>query len=70
MDLGDKILVFKRKLSLWKNHIVKGNFTLFSLLLGIRRNQRVSSLTKNDLEVLEKTLNSFFSFFQSKWMTG
>jgi hypothetical protein len=32
---SDKILGFKRKLNLWKNHIAKGNLELFPLLLGL-----------------------------------
>jgi hypothetical protein len=32
---SDKILGFKRKLNLWKNHVVKGNLEMFPLLLGL-----------------------------------
>jgi hypothetical protein len=31
----DKILGFKRKLNLWKNHVVKVNLEMFPLLLGL-----------------------------------
>jgi hypothetical protein len=32
---SDKILAFKRKLNLWKNHFAKGNLEMFPLLLGL-----------------------------------
>jgi hypothetical protein len=32
---SDKILGFKRKLDLWKNHVVKGNLEMFPQLLGL-----------------------------------
>jgi hypothetical protein len=31
---SNKILGFKRKLNLWKNHVVKGNLEIFPMLLG------------------------------------
>lgn len=33
---SDKILGFKRRLNLWKNHVAKGNLELFQLLLGLK----------------------------------
>jgi hypothetical protein len=30
-----KILGFKRKLNLWKTHIVRGNLEMFPMLLGL-----------------------------------
>jgi hypothetical protein len=50
-----KILGFKRKLNLWKNHVVKGNLEMFSQLLGVESGggyQKVSSLIENHLEEL------------------
>ncbi|PNF40330.1 hypothetical protein B7P43_G04518 [Cryptotermes secundus] len=44
---SEKILGFKWKLNLWKNHIVKGNLEMFPLLLGLKSEEgyhQVSSL--------------------------
>jgi hypothetical protein len=52
---SDKILGFKRKLNLWKNHVVKGNPEMFSQLLGLESEggyQQVSSLIENHLEAV------------------
>jgi hypothetical protein len=46
---SDKILGFKRKLNLWKNHGVKGYLEMFPLLLGLQIEegyQQVSSYLK------------------------
>jgi hypothetical protein len=32
---GDKVLGFRRKLGLWKNHTAKGNLEMFQVLLGL-----------------------------------
>jgi hypothetical protein len=32
---SDKILGFKTKLNLWKNHVVIGNLEMYPLLLGL-----------------------------------
>jgi hypothetical protein len=53
---SNKILGFKRKLNLWKNHTAKGNLEMFPLLLGLESEegyQQVSSLIENHLEELQ-----------------
>jgi hypothetical protein len=32
---SDKIPGLKKKLNLWKNHVVKGNLEMFPLLMGL-----------------------------------
>jgi hypothetical protein len=36
---SDKILGFKRKLNVWKNHVMNGNLEMFPLLLGLQREE-------------------------------
>jgi hypothetical protein len=60
---SDKILGFKRKLNLWKNHGVKGNLEMFPLLLGLQSEegyQQVSSLIENLLEELQNIIKPYF----------
>jgi hypothetical protein len=50
---SDNILGFKRKMNLWKNHVVTGNLEMLPLLLGLENEegyQQVSSLTENHLD--------------------
>jgi hypothetical protein len=52
---SEKMLGFKRKLNLWKNHIAKGNIKMFPLLLGLESEegyQQVSSYIENHPEEL------------------
>jgi hypothetical protein len=64
MNLG-----FKRKLNLLKNYVVRGNFEMFPLLLGLdskEGNQQVSSLIS---EELRNKIKYDFLPFQHKCMT-
>jgi hypothetical protein len=72
LSSSDKILGFKRKLNLWKNHVVKGNLEMFPLLLGFGHEegyQQVLSLIGNHLEDWNK-IKHYFPPFQHKCMTG
>jgi hemerythrin-like domain-containing protein len=60
---SDKILGFKSKLNLWKNHVVKGNLEMFPLLLGLQSEegyQQVSSLVENHPEELQNKIKHYF----------
>jgi hypothetical protein len=70
---SDKILGFKRKLNLWKNHVAKRNLEIFPRLLGFESKegyQQVSSLVENHLEELQNKMEQYFPPFQHKCMTG
>jgi hypothetical protein len=60
---SEKILGFKRKLNLWKNHVVIGYLETFPLLLGLEREegyQQVSSLIGNHHEELRNKIKHNF----------
>ncbi|XP_072909831.1 zinc finger BED domain-containing protein 5-like isoform X6 [Hemitrygon akajei] len=71
---SDKILGFKKKLNLWKNHVAKGNLEMFPLLLGLESvegYQKVSSLIEHHLEELQKKIGHYFSSLSTEvydWM--
>jgi hypothetical protein len=58
----DKILAFKSKLGVWKNHISKGNFEMFPHLLGqaAEMNQEIAQHIQNHLGALEVQLCKYF----------
>jgi hypothetical protein len=56
---SDKIPGFKRKLSLWKNNVLKGNLEIFPLPLGLEFEEvykQGSSLIENHLEELRNNI--------------
>jgi hypothetical protein len=58
-----KIFGFKRKLSLWKNHILKGNLEIFPLLLGLESEegyQEFSSFIENHHQELRNQIKHYF----------
>jgi hypothetical protein len=58
---SDKILRFKRKLNLWKNHVVKGNLEMLPMLLGLEGEegyQQVLSCIENHHENCRTKLNT------------
>jgi hypothetical protein len=61
---SDKILGLKRKLNVWKNHVVKGNLEMSPpLLLGFESEegyQQVSSITANHHEELQNKIKHYF----------
>lgn len=60
---SDKMLGFKKKLNLWKSHVVKGNLEMFPLLLGLgseEGHQQVSSLIESHLDVLQSKMEYYF----------
>jgi hypothetical protein len=60
---SEKIPGFKRKLNLWKNHVVKGNIEMFPLLLVLKSEegyQQVSSLVANHPEELWNKIKHYF----------
>jgi hypothetical protein len=60
---SEKIVWFKRKLKLWKNHIVAKSLEMFSLLLRLRSEERyrqVPSLIENRLEELWNKIKHYF----------
>ncbi len=60
---SDKILGFKRKLNLWKDHFGKGNLDMFELLAGLKSEngyQQISSFIVSHLEELSKKINYYF----------
>jgi hypothetical protein len=61
---SDKFPGFKRKLNLWKNHVVKGNLESFPPLLGLE-GEEVSSLTENHLEELRNDIKIIFLPFHT-----
>jgi hypothetical protein len=68
-----KILGFKRKLNLLKNHVVEGNLEMFPLLLGLeseKGHQQVSSLIVAPMKNCGTKLNIIFFPLQHKCMTG
>jgi hypothetical protein len=63
LTLSEKILEFKKKLNLWKNHVVKGNLEMFPLLLGVESEegyQQVFSLIGNHHEELQNRIKHYF----------
>jgi hypothetical protein len=61
---SDKVFGFKRKLSLWKNHVAKRNLEMFPHLLGLESeegHQQISSLIENHLEELQNKIEQYFS---------
>jgi hypothetical protein len=66
---NDKILGLKRKLNLWKNHVVKGNLEMFPLVLGLESEegyQQVSSLIDNHPEELRNKIKRYFPLFSTQ----
>jgi hypothetical protein len=66
---NDKILEFKRKLTLWKNHVVKGNLEIFPLLLGPESEeayQQVLHLIGNHFEELQNRIEHYFASFSTQ----
>ena len=60
---SDKILAFKRKLNLWKNHVAKGNLEMFQLLLELKSEegcQQISGLIETHLEDLWIRIEHYF----------
>jgi hypothetical protein len=66
---SDKILGFKRKLNLWKNHVVKGNLEIFSQLLGLESEggyQQVSNLIEEHLEELRNIIKHYLPYISTQ----
>ncbi|XP_021941809.1 zinc finger BED domain-containing protein 5-like isoform X2 [Zootermopsis nevadensis] len=60
---SDKILGFKRRLNLWKNHVAKGNLEMFQSLVGLKSKegyQQISSLIETHLEELLIKIENYF----------
>ena len=60
---SDKILAFRRKLNLWKNHVAKGNLEMFQLLVGLQTEEgyeQISSLIETHLEELWIRIGHYF----------
>jgi hypothetical protein len=61
---SDKILGFKRKMKLWKNHVVRGNLEMLPLLLRLESEegyQHISSPIRNHIEELKNKIKPYFS---------
>jgi hypothetical protein len=57
-----KILEFKRKMNVWKSHVVKVNLEMFLLLLGLESEeeyQQVLSLIEIHLEELQNKIKHY-----------
>jgi hypothetical protein len=64
-----KILVFKRKLNLWKNHSVRGNLEMFPLPLGLESEEgykQVLTLIENYLEEVRNKIKHYFPFLSAQ----
>ena len=60
---SDKILAFKRRVNLWKNHVANGNLEIFLLLQEFKREegcQRTSSLIESHLGELYVRIENYF----------
>jgi hypothetical protein len=72
MTSSYRILGFKRKLNLWKNHVVEGNLECFYCCWDLKMKQDVSKslvLLKTSLKNCRTNLNIIFPPFQRKCMT-
>jgi hypothetical protein len=73
---SDKILGFKRKMNLWKNHDVTGNLEMLPLLLGLESEggyRQVSTLIENHLEELQNKIKLYFPSLSTQvydWVTN
>jgi hemerythrin-like domain-containing protein len=70
----DIILGFRRKLNLWRNHVMRGKLEIFPELLGLESEegyQQVSSLVENLLEELRNKIKHYFPSLSTEvynWM--
>lgn len=62
---SDKILGFKRKLQLWKDHVAKKNLGMFELLSGLKSKDGYQQISRVILPHLEKLLIKMDHYFPS-----